>query len=181
MPIKLVCLNLNRHDTRQQPVPAYRPASRVNKKAAAKRIYQCMYTVQQLECLYIQVSCQWNVCSHLYTEHKLHKPCMHRFVLNHYVHVYMPVIHNVKTLVYTCTYMSEHYTYIFPSIAWALNHDVRTMYISCTDTFILFQKYINTQTQISWCISISSLSNICKCHCQTVMSVPHIWRERTIA
>ncbi len=93
-------LNPNRHDTwsdtRQQPVPACTPASRVNKKAAAKRIYQCMYTVQQLECLYI--SCQWNVCSHLYTEHKLHKPCMHRFVLYHYVHVYMPVIHNVNYL-----------------------------------------------------------------------------------
>jgi hypothetical protein len=32
-PIKLVCLNLNRHDTWQQPDPAYRPASRANKKA----------------------------------------------------------------------------------------------------------------------------------------------------
>jgi hypothetical protein len=31
MPIKLVCLNLNRSNTWQQPDPAYRPASRVNK------------------------------------------------------------------------------------------------------------------------------------------------------
>ncbi len=47
----LVCLNLNRHGTRQQPVSAYRPAGRANKKAAAKRIYQCTYSVQQ--CLYM--------------------------------------------------------------------------------------------------------------------------------
>ncbi len=32
IPIKLVCLNLIRHDTRQQPVPACRPANRANKK-----------------------------------------------------------------------------------------------------------------------------------------------------
>ena len=38
MPIKIVCLNLNRSDTRQQPVPAYRPAGRANRKAAAKKI-----------------------------------------------------------------------------------------------------------------------------------------------
>ncbi len=31
MLIKLVCLNLNRRDTRQQPVLAYRPAGRANK------------------------------------------------------------------------------------------------------------------------------------------------------
>jgi hypothetical protein len=31
MPIELVCLNLNRCDTWQQPDPAYRPASRANK------------------------------------------------------------------------------------------------------------------------------------------------------
>ena len=51
IPIKLVCLNLNRRDTRQQPVPASRPASRANQKAGSKRIYQCTYPVQQ--CLYI--------------------------------------------------------------------------------------------------------------------------------
>ena len=44
MPIKLVCLNLNRHETRQQPVPAYRPASRTNQKAAAKGIYSSVRT-----------------------------------------------------------------------------------------------------------------------------------------
>ncbi len=36
MPITLVCLNLNRRDTWQQPDPAYRPASRANKKAGLK-------------------------------------------------------------------------------------------------------------------------------------------------
>ena len=52
MLIKLLYLNLNGRNTRQQPVPAYRPASRANQKAAAKRmIYQCTYPVQQ--CLYI--------------------------------------------------------------------------------------------------------------------------------
>ncbi len=51
MPIKLVCLNLNSRDTRQQPVPASRPASQANQKAGSKRIYQCTYPVQQ--CLYI--------------------------------------------------------------------------------------------------------------------------------
>jgi hypothetical protein len=56
MPIKLIFLNLNRHlnlnrnwhasDTRwQQPVPAYRPASLANQKAAAKRIYVHSSTV----------------------------------------------------------------------------------------------------------------------------------------
>ncbi len=39
MLIKLVCLNLNRCDTWQQPDPAYRPASRANKKAAPRRIH----------------------------------------------------------------------------------------------------------------------------------------------
>jgi hypothetical protein len=43
MLIKLVCLNLNRCDTWQQPDP--------NQKAAPKGIHQCTYTVQQ--CLYI--------------------------------------------------------------------------------------------------------------------------------
>jgi hypothetical protein len=51
MLIKLVCLNLNRCDTWQQPDPAYRPASRANKKAAPKGIHQCTYNIQQ--CLYI--------------------------------------------------------------------------------------------------------------------------------
>jgi hypothetical protein len=54
IPIKLVCLNLIRHDTGQQPVPAYRPANQANKKAAASCTYQvqqCTYPVQQ--CLYI--------------------------------------------------------------------------------------------------------------------------------
>jgi hypothetical protein len=51
MLIKLVCLNLKRCDTWQQPDPAYRPASRANKKAADKRIHQYTYNVQQ--CLYI--------------------------------------------------------------------------------------------------------------------------------
>ena len=36
MQIKLVCLNLNRRDTWQQPGPAYRPASRANQKAEPK-------------------------------------------------------------------------------------------------------------------------------------------------
>jgi hypothetical protein len=39
-------LNLIQHDTRQQPVPAYRPANLANQKAAS-----CTYLVQQ--CLYI--------------------------------------------------------------------------------------------------------------------------------
>jgi hypothetical protein len=60
IPIKLVCLNLIRHDTGQQPVPAYRPAYRANKKAASCMypVQQCTYTVQQCtypaqQCLYI--------------------------------------------------------------------------------------------------------------------------------
>jgi hypothetical protein len=36
MLIKLVCLNLNRHDTLQQPVPAYKPASLANEKLQPK-------------------------------------------------------------------------------------------------------------------------------------------------
>ncbi len=39
MLIKVVCLNLNRCDTWQQPDPAYRPASWANKKAAD--VYIC--------------------------------------------------------------------------------------------------------------------------------------------
>ncbi len=85
---KLVCsnlnrhLNLNRHDTRwQQPIPAYRPASLANQKAAAKRIYQCTYTAQQ--CLYKVQWCLYilrYVCSLLYTLHQLHKPLIYSFV-----------------------------------------------------------------------------------------------------
>ncbi len=36
MPINLVWLNMNRRDTRQQPVQAYRPANRANKKLHPK-------------------------------------------------------------------------------------------------------------------------------------------------
>jgi len=42
MPIKLVCLNLNRCDTRQQPAPACRPAGPANQNAAAKK-HKSMY------------------------------------------------------------------------------------------------------------------------------------------
>ncbi len=38
MLLKLVCLNLNRRYTRQQPVPAYKPANLLKKIAAAKMI-----------------------------------------------------------------------------------------------------------------------------------------------
>ena len=37
MPIKIVCLNLFRRDILQQPVTAYRPASRAIQKAETKR------------------------------------------------------------------------------------------------------------------------------------------------
>jgi hypothetical protein len=66
MPIKLICLNLNRHlnlnkhwhasDTRwQQPVPAYRPASLANKKLQPKGY---MYTVQR--CTYMVQRTRFN-------------------------------------------------------------------------------------------------------------------------
>ena len=67
MLIEIVCLNLNRRDTLQQPVATYRPASRANQKAETKRIHQCTYTVQQ--CLYIS----GNKHSHLYTAHHLYR------------------------------------------------------------------------------------------------------------
>jgi len=141
MPIKLVCLNLNRCDTRQQPVPANRPASRTNKKAAAERIYQCTYTVER--CMYTVHRClynSWNVCSHLYTEH-----CLYVQVCTLYVHVCM--MQTLYVNVQTCTYMSEQCTYMFVAFI------VHTMYIPCTYMFMIFHfctYHVYTCIYISW-------------------------------
>ena len=99
MPIKLVSLNLNRHDTRQQPVPAYsdRPASQKNKKAAAKRMYSSVRTQFNDVCtvheMYVAI-CTRNirytklaytglyiVCTCLYDSKHVHN------TINRYIHV----------------------------------------------------------------------------------------------
>ena len=117
MPIKLVCLNLNRCDTRQQPVPANRPASQANQKAAAERIYQCTYTVELgMYTVHCCLYNSWNVCSHLYTEH-----CLYIHVCTLYVHVCM--MQTLYVNVQTCTYMSEQCTYMF------IAENVYTMYM----------------------------------------------------
>ena len=153
MPIKLVCLNLNRCDTRQQPVPANRPASRANQKAAAERIYQCTYTVER--CMYTVHRClynSWNVCSHLYTEHCLHKhvytclyivcTCLYDAKLvckciNMYIHVWTMYIH-----VYSlhCTYhvhtMYIHvYDFSVLYIPSANSIPIKTYYVMCFNMF----------------------------------------------
>ena len=131
MLIKQVCLNLNRLDTWQQPVPAYRPASRVNQKAETKRVQQCTYTAQG--CLYI--SC--NVCSHLYTVHQ-----QYRSWHTCYVHVYK--MQNVIILVQTCTYTSERCTYMFipPNISTCMYH-VHTLYVH---VYTFSEMYVHVYT-----------------------------------
>ena len=144
MPIKLVCLNLNRRDTWQQPlaVPAYRPASRANQKAAPKRIHQCTYTFQW--CLYIS----WNVCSHLYTVHQLDMHTMYRFVNGMYMFIWVK----------TCIYLYIH-------VHTRLNN-VHTrlylfMYVPCTYMFILFQNCIY---MVHTCVYISRNIYTCLYH-----------------
>ena len=156
MPIKLVCLNLNRRETRQQPVPAYRPASRANQKAAAKRmIYQCTYPVQQ--CLYIS----WNVCSRLYTEHKLHSTwytglyiectCLHDSKLvynsmNMYIHVWTMYIH-VYTL--ECTYhVRTMYIHVYKF--WDMS-------IPCMYMFVFFNNGMYYVCQLTYDSTVHSL------------------------
>jgi hypothetical protein len=161
MLIKLVCLNLNRRDTRQQPVPAYRSANRANKKAASERIYHCVYPVQQ--CLYIS----WNVCSHLCTDHELHSTqyagcyivltCLYdskrvHNSINMYIHVwtmyikrlylgmYIPCTYHVNTCiyicrnVYTCMYMFRVFNICIYHVCKLLYYSiVHRLYIHGTD------------------------------------------------
>ena len=156
MLIKLLYLNLNGRDTRQQPVPAYRPASRANQKAAAKRmIYQCTYPVQQ--CLYIS----WNVCSRLYTEHKLHSTwytglyiectCLHDSKLvynsmNMYIHVWTMYIH-----VYTseCTYhVRTMYIHVYT---------FQDMSVPCMYMFVFFNNGMYYVCQLTYDSTVHSL------------------------
>ena len=156
IPIKLVCLNLIGHDTGQQPVPAYRPANRANKKAAASCTYQvqqCTYPVQQCtypvqQCLYIS----WNVWGELCTQHELHnnqctrlytvRTCLYnpkwvRKPINVYIHVWTMYIHVYSSL---CTYhvhtmyirvhtFSEMYVHVC-TCSWFFIF-VHSMYVSC--------------------------------------------------
>ncbi len=164
MPIKLVCLNLNRRDTRQQPVQAYRPASQVNQKAAAKAVYQCTYPVQWG--LYIS----WNVCSHLYTEHELHNTQHTCLYIRWYIHVYM--IQNTYIIVKTCTYMSEC-TYTFTS------QNVHTYHVHHDTCRYVFAEMYTHVSCTCLCFSIlvytTGMSVSCRCtialyiHCSTYM------------
>ncbi len=154
MLIEIVCMNLNRRDTLQQPVATYRPACRANQKAETKRIHQCTYTVQQ--CLYIS----GNEQSHLYTAHQLYRPactslymvctCLWNSKLVHkctnvYIHVWTMYIH-----VYTGIFMNAYIqcTYMFiniPKCMYVFIHfecsyisrNVWTCLYSVYDTYIL--------------------------------------------
>ncbi len=140
MPIKLVCLNLNRHDTWQQPVPAYKPAILANQKAAVKRIYQYTYLVQR--CLYIL----WNVCSLLYIKHQLHRPLIYRFV-------HCSTCWYDSKRVYKCIYMYIYFWTMYVHVYTSeCTYHVRTMYrraytfaemyIQCTYMYRHFEKCI---------------------------------------
>ncbi len=64
MLIKLVCLNLKLCGTGRQPVPACRPASRANKKAAAKRmIYINVRTRFSTVCTFYEMSVTVAICT----------------------------------------------------------------------------------------------------------------------
>jgi hypothetical protein len=69
--IKLVCLNLNRRDTRQQPDsdPAYRQASRANKKAGPKgyiSVHTLFNNVCTLYVIYVAICTQNISCTYVY-------------------------------------------------------------------------------------------------------------------
>ena len=120
MPIKLVCLNLNRRETRQQPVPAYRdrPASQKNKKAAAKRMYISVRTqfndvctvhemyvaicTRNISCTKLAYTGLYIVCTCSYDSKRVYT-CLYWYihVWTMYIHVWTMYIH-----VYTfhCTY-----------------------------------------------------------------------------
>ena len=122
MPIKLVSLNLIRHDTRQQPAPACRPASRANQKLHPKG--------------YINVRTRFSsVC----TFHEMYVAIctLNIACINMYIHVCTLYVHvctmqNMYVNVLTCTYMSEPCTYMFVAFI------VHTMYIPCTYMFMIF-------------------------------------------
>jgi hypothetical protein len=68
MPIKLVCLNLNRRDTWQQSDPAYRPASRANKKAGPKgyiSVCTLFNNVCTLYVMYVAICTQNIICTYV--------------------------------------------------------------------------------------------------------------------
>ncbi len=146
MLIKLVCLNLNRRDTRQQPVPAYSPANRADRKAASKRIYHCVYRVQQ--CVYIS----WNVCSHLCTEHELHSTQHTGLYIAHTCFYDWKRVHNsINMYIHV---WSEQCTYTF------IPQNVHTMYIQCIFMYIHLQKciYMYVHVYDFQCLYIQCLS-----------------------
>ena len=164
MPIKLVSLNLNRHDTRQQPAPAYRPASRANQKAASKRTYQCTYTFQQ--CLYIS----WNVCSHLYTEHGLHNT---QYTSSTDLYIVCTCLYNSKH-VQNCMNMYVHvwtmYIHVYTS---ECTYHVRTMYIRvCT----FAEMYIRVCTCLWFSLLVYTMS---VSRCQQALYIGCIYIRET--
>ena len=149
MPIKLVCLNLNRRETRQQPVPAYRPASRANKKAAAKRIYSSVRT-------------QFNdVC----TVHEMHVAICTQNISNTKLedtglYIVCTCLYDSKR-VYLWIYMYIHvwtmytHVYTFDCASW---YHVRTVY---RRVYVFPELYKHVHT----CLCISRNVQTCSYHC----------------
>ena len=148
MLIEIVCLNLNRRDTLQQPVATYRPASRANQKAETKRIHQCTYTVQQ--CLYIS----GNEHSHLYTAHQLYRTaCTSLYMVCTCLWNSKLVYNCINVYIHVWTMYIHVYTWIFMNV-----------YIPCTYMFINIPKCMYVFINFKKCMNMSVLQCIWYVH-----------------